>query len=81
MPPFLFIGKDKQMDYTINRNGTGRITIVQQIDPRTDEVLNEFYSVRKAANALGFPSLFSNVAKACREGSIVKGYRWQYLKL
>ena len=69
------------MDYTVNRNGVGRITIVQQIDPHTDDVVNEFYSVRKAANALGYPSLFSNISKACRENKIVKGYRWRYLQL
>ena len=66
------------MEYKVNRKGTGRIRIVFQIDPDTKEILNEFYSVRKAANALGKPTLFSNIAKACREDRICSGYLWRY---
>ena len=66
------------MEYTVNRKASGKIKIVLQIDPDTKEVLNEFYSVRKAANALGIPTLFSNIAKSCREGRICSGYLWRY---
>lgn len=69
------------MEYTVKREGAGKITIIQQIDATTNEVINEFYSIRKAANALGCPSLFSNIARACREGGKVKGFRWKYEKL
>lgn len=69
------------MEFTVNREKARNITIVLQIHEKTGEIINEFYSTRKAANALGFPSLFSNIAKACKNGSVVKGYKWQYLKL
>lgn len=69
------------MEFTVNRNNARHITIIQQIDPKTDDVINEFYSVRKAANALNIPNLFSNIARACREGGKVKGYFWRYQSL
>lgn len=69
------------MEHTVDRERAKGIKIVQQIDPNTGEVINEFYSVRKCANVLGFPSLFSNIAKVCREGGTVKGYMFRYEQL
>lgn len=65
------------MEYTVNRNAKN-ITIVKQIDPETGEVLNEYYSTRKASNGIGVPSAFSNIAKACKNGRVYYGYRWEY---
>lgn len=69
------------MEHTVNRESAGRITVVLQKDPETGEIVNEYYSTRKAANAIGKPSLWSNIAKACREGRICAGYHWEYEKL
>lgn len=69
------------MEHTIDRERARGIKIVQQIDPITEEVINEFYSVRKCANALGIPSLYSNIAKVCREGGTVRGMMFRYEQL
>lgn len=69
------------MEYTVNRESTGKIKIILQKDPETGEVLNEYYSTRKAANAIGKPTLWSNIAKACREGCLCSGFAWEYEKL
>lgn len=69
------------MEYSVDREKAGKITIIQQIDPETDEVVNEFYSVRKAANANGIPTLYSNIAKACKTGATCHGFKWRYVKL
>lgn len=68
------------MEFTVNRNARN-ITIVLQINPDTGEIVNEFYSTRKAAKAIGIPSAFSNIAKACKNGSVYYGYKWVYEKL
>lgn len=66
------------MEYTVKRNKLGKIKIIQQLDPETKEVLNEFYSTRKAAKALGIDNLYSNIAKACKNGGTCGGYCWRY---
>ena len=66
------------MKHTVDRKNSGKIKIVQQLDPNTKEVINEYYSVRKAANAIDKPKLFSNIAKSCREGKLCSGYLWKY---
>ena len=68
------------MEYSVNRNAKN-ITIIKQINPDTGEIVNEYYSVRKAANAIGIPSAFSNIAKACKNGRIYYGFKWEYEKL
>ena len=68
------------MEHSVNRKAKN-ITIVKQINPDTGEIVNEFYSTRKAANAIGIPSAFSNIAKACKNGKIYYGFKWEYEKL
>lgn len=70
------------MEFTVNRKLSGKITIVQQIDPITDEVVNEFYSTTKAAKLLGHPQSYSDIAKCCKGlKKIVLGYKWRYEKI
>lgn len=66
------------MEYSVNRKTSGHFKIVLQLDPETKEVLNEFYSVRKAAKAIGKDDGFSNIAKACRDNCKSYGYLWKY---
>lgn len=65
------------MEHTVNRNAKN-ITIVKQINPETGEVLNEYYSTRKAATAINIPNSFSNIAKACKNGKVYYGFKWEY---
>lgn len=69
------------MEHSVNREATGKIKIILQKDPETNEVINEFYSTRKAAIAIGKPTLWSNIAKACREGTLCCGFAWEYEQL
>lgn len=69
------------MEYTVNRENAGKIRIILQKDIETGEVINEFYTTRKAANAIGKPTLWSNIARACREGKTCCGYHWEYEQL
>lgn len=51
-------------------------TIVQKINPETNEVIEEYFSCRKASK-----TQYSNISNACYNGNIVDGYKWRYLKI
>lgn len=72
---------NKIMEYSVNRKAVGKIKIILQLDPETKEVINEFYSVRKAASGIGKPNFYSWIAKACKTGELCCGYYWRYEKL
>lgn len=52
--------------------------IILQIDATTNEVIQEFYSLQEAADAIGI-SAKDNIGRVCRgERKICKGYKWKY---
>lgn len=55
---------------------------VEQIDPRTDNVIAVFDSADAAARSIGFPSAASSIRAVCRPNTPDKtshGYKWRYV--
>lgn len=68
------------MEYSVNRRACGKLKIILQVDD-SGNIVNEFYSTRKAANAIGHPNSYSDIAKACKNGKRLLGYYWKYEQL
>jgi hypothetical protein len=67
--------QNQNQDYSNRSNIADRVR-VQQIDPNTGEVVNEYESMTAAAEAVGGTK--SSISAACRNPTkIIYGYRWR----